>query len=515
MDKSRKESKPCEPLVRSMQRLQEVFNVSTMNAMKTRLESIAKQQGLGFHVTDGTCYLTADLFYLEVVLLACGDVQVVKVAPHGGAPVPSDTFLQLLRNKDFAMFSKKLGDLYSQYNIPGDAELKVKLFESLQVLGKDLEQISCLPSASVNQSSQVDNINYGIVGAVTFGKEDCPLTVHFYVSPESEEPVHTAQLNIGLCDVTHCLQMASSLSQPPQLDAHGFPKFKSPNEVPSDQVSACFLLKLQPAIAMVPSLWHKLSQITDMPVPVNDLQWAPLPTLLRAASSRERTAEDRDIISTVSVAEGGKHTYVFPVEAWEGRAHKATLVDSVPFTHLSHVPALLDLLRHQCAINAMLMSAMSSTCSTASFPHELHFEVLPESDTSFTLTFRRPDTDGLCVLVVDLPGSRQLTCRLFGAELDNPSLEECFSAVMKRTHSVPMTLQALYSKMMDLAPPADVSMTDTFPPSAAVPDQCEPTSVSQPQLLSEPQPSPPGDPPPPSAAFSPWTPNNYTLSELI
>lgn len=44
---------------------------------------------MGFHITDATCYLTADLFYLEVVLLPGGDVEEVKVAPHGGSPVVS------------------------------------------------------------------------------------------------------------------------------------------------------------------------------------------------------------------------------------------------------------------------------------------------------------------------------------------------------------------------------------------------------------------------------------------
>lgn len=77
---------------------------------------------MGFHTTEATCYLTADLFYLEVVLLPCGGVEDVKVAQHRGSPLvrraravhiklslficvvikltvlqPSKAFLQLLR----------------------------------------------------------------------------------------------------------------------------------------------------------------------------------------------------------------------------------------------------------------------------------------------------------------------------------------------------------------------------------------------------------------------------------
>ncbi|KAJ0022772.1 hypothetical protein NQD34_014906 [Periophthalmus magnuspinnatus] len=580
MDKSRDESKPCEPLMRSMQRLQEVFNVSSINGMKTRLETIAKQQGLGFHVRDGTCYLTADLFYLEVVLLPCGEVEVVKVAPLGGAPVIilNTCFCCLCRSKDFAKFSKRLGDLFSQYNIPGDNELKLKLFESLQALGKDLEQISHLPSILFYKF-----VHFYLICASLYKSH---LTLYkpsmTYSSALSvpEAQVHTAQLTIGLSDVPHRLQVASSISQPPQLDAHGYnlpqvyylfshtyavlvtfcrylfryPMFKSPNEVPCEQVPACFLLKLEPAVAMVPSLWNRLSQITDLPVPDVDLQWAPLPNRLSTDSHKE-TSDGQDVISAVTV-EGRMHTYVFPAEAWEG--HRGTLVDTVSFTHLSHVPALLKVLRHQCAINSALMSAITPKFDYVTnvwvLPglfSELHFEVLPETNTSFTVTFHRPDTDSLAVLVVDVPGSHQVTCRLFGAGLDDPSLEECISAVMRRCHSLPMTLQTLYSKLSertscpallssptsteqvdnDHVSPSDVSCamdtddtSNTFSHDPTVPEDhatalssYAAVSVSQSELVPEINPSPPVDPYPiaPVGVFSPWMTNNDQLAELI
>ena len=42
---------------------------------------------MGFHFSEATCYLTADLFYLEVALSLQGGVQDVKVAPHGQPPM--------------------------------------------------------------------------------------------------------------------------------------------------------------------------------------------------------------------------------------------------------------------------------------------------------------------------------------------------------------------------------------------------------------------------------------------
>lgn len=56
------------------------------------------------------------------------------------------------------------------------------------------------------------------------------------------------------------------------------------------------------------------------------------------------------------------HTYVFPAEAWEAASRAGGIaLDAVPFTHAAHVPRLVELLRHQCAINTLLRSCMSQS----------------------------------------------------------------------------------------------------------------------------------------------------------
>ncbi|XP_068570077.1 mediator of RNA polymerase II transcription subunit 1-like [Cebidichthys violaceus] len=522
MDKPKDESKPCKPLVRSLERLQEVFHVSSMNTMRSRLEVIAKQQRMGFHITEATCYLTADLFYLEVVLLPSGGVEEVKVAPHGGSPAPSESFLQLLRAKHFAEFSMKLAGLFTQYNIPGDNEIKLKLFASMQFLGKDLEQISQLPSVPKDSDPQMDMINNGRIGCLIAGKEDTPLTIQFHTTPTdgmkssdipllseevtaTEALVHAAQVTVGVSDATHELQMASVLPQPPQLDPHGLPVFLPSTEAPYETLPACFLLKLQPAVPMMLSFVNKLSQITAVAIPDVDLQWAPLPKLLtrRSPSSNSpgEIPDERDTIFTVPLPGGAMHRYVFPGASWEVPSQRATVADSIPFTHPAHVPALLELLRHQCAINALLRSCIAPQCDGAVC--DLHFEVLPESETSFSVTFHRPDMDSLAVLLVNVCDCNQITCTLFGLGLGDPSLDEYLSTVMKRFMSVPVTLKTLYSKLEETASaplspsrpvtteaendhsaPSSATVTDTngastaFSQSAAVPEDAVGASAS-------------------------------------
>ncbi|XP_029385511.1 mediator of RNA polymerase II transcription subunit 1-like [Echeneis naucrates] len=457
MDKPRVESKPCEPLVRSMERLQGEFNVSTMNTTRSRLEMIAKQQGMGFHVTEATCYLTADLFYVEVVLVPNGGVEEVKVAPQGRAPVSSESLLQLLRSKNFADFSVRLAGLFTQYNIPGDNEIKLKLFTSLQALGKDLQQLSPLPRAVKDSDTQIDKINYGRIGCLIAGKEDSPLAIQFYTAQTEllflkevtciRDVVQAAQVTVGISAVTHTLQMASVVPQPPQLDPHGYPVFLPLNEVPNETLPACFLLKLQPAVPVIMSFVNKLSQITDVTIPDADLQWAPLPKLLTRGSltpnSLMETSDEQDTIFTVGLPADVMHTCILPRDAWESSAQRATVMESVPFTHPAHVPAILDLLRHQCAINSLLRSCATPQCSVC----HLQFEVFPESDTSFSVTFHPPETDSLAVLLVNISDSRQITCRLFGLAACDSSIDQYVSTIMNRCMSIPVTLRALYSKL--------------------------------------------------------------------
>ncbi|KAM8822391.1 mediator of RNA polymerase II transcription subunit 1-like isoform 2-T3 [Spinachia spinachia] len=461
MDKPKDKSKPCEPLVRSLERLQEVFNVSSVKTMRARLEMIARQRGMGFHLTEATCYLTADLFYLEVVLLPYGGVEEVKVAPHGKSPVPSESLLRLLRSKDFEEFSVKLAALFTQYNIPGDGETRLKLFSSMQWLWNDLEQISQLPSVPKDSDPRVDMINYGRSGCLMAGKEDSPMTIQFHTAPtdgtetsdRQESLVQAARVTVGVSEAAHRLQMASLLPQPPQLDPQGHPVFLSLAEAPHETLPACFLLKLQPAVPMTVAFVNRLSQITGVAIPHVDLQWAPLPKLLTGRSLGSNLPgeppDGQDTVSTVHVPGGAAHRYVLLAAAWDVPAQRAAAVHSIPFTHPAHVAALLQLLRHQSAVNTLLRSCVGPPGDGAGSVCDLHLEVLPESETSFSVTFQRPDVDSLAVLLVNVRDANQITCTLFGSGIVDPSVDEHLSCVMKKSVSVPATLKTLHGKLRE------------------------------------------------------------------
>ncbi|XP_077481057.1 mediator of RNA polymerase II transcription subunit 1-like [Stigmatopora argus] len=435
MDKPRDAGKPCQPIVGALERLQQVFNGSSMNVTRSRLELTARQHGLGFHFTEATCYLTAELFYLEVTLLPCGSVEGVKVAPHGRDPDSSDSLLQPLRSKNFAEFSTKLQDVVSLYNIPGESETKLKLFAALQHVWKDLRAMSHLPRVGGDGEQTTDAVNDGLLGRLEAEKSDCPLTIHLDSVPIGEENGggHLAdghqmcvRVTVAPSHLSQKLQVASVVQLPLQMDPQGFPML----EPPTQEFPAYFVLRLQPPLPLSKFFSHKIHQITEVVVRDTDLQWTPLPHLLwRGCSDAARDS-------------------VFPGEAWRAPAGTGTPTEAVPFGTAAHVPRLLEVLRHQCAINALLRSCAHKTAN-----EEQAFEVRPETDVSFSVTFQPPKRDSLAVLLVSLPDANQITCRLYGLGTDAAILEEYLSGVIKRCASIPLALRALYGK---LSPPADL-----------------------------------------------------------
>ncbi|XP_020568279.2 mediator of RNA polymerase II transcription subunit 1 isoform X2 [Oryzias latipes] len=450
MEKSRIESKPCEPLVRSLERLQDVLHAPCRSVTRSRLEMIAQQQGMGFHVTEDTCYLTADLFYLEVLLPPCGGVQEVKVALHGEGPVPSESFLKTLRSEDFAAFSTRLKDLFTQYNIPGDNEIKLKLLESLQFLVRDLQKMT---GEAEDCDPQQQLVNNNRTGCLVAGKEDGLLTVLFYKPPN--DVMQTAQVTVGASAVPRRLQMASVLPEPLQLDSQGCPVGAPPSEVPGEMLPACFLLRLKPPVPVLSSFVEKLSLITDVAVAQTDQQWAPLHRLLMAGSqSAEETSDQLDLFTVKVLPDGETQRYVFPGASWDAPEQRATVVEAVSFTHPAQVPALLQLLRHQCAVNALLRSCWASQSAAPASPtgtpsDSQLFEVRPESSTSFSVTFTHPRTHSLAVLLVSVCGPQQITCRTFGAETSEAFLEDH----MKNFLSIPATMKMLLSRLETASPP--------------------------------------------------------------
>ncbi|XP_066538814.1 mediator of RNA polymerase II transcription subunit 1-like isoform X2 [Hoplias malabaricus] len=462
MDRTRKDKRPCEPVMRCLQKINEALNVASVNAMLTRLEMIAKQRGLGSHrsPTEMACYLTGDLFYLEVLLLPGGSVEDVKLAQHGEAPQSSLSLLELLRSKKFEEFSHKLEDIASLYNIPGDSDTKIKVYTSLQHLQKDLLKISNLPRNLIESDVHADMVLNGRIGSILPCKEGHLMRFQYYISPSDilmevlrqGEGKHgqVAMVVVGSSGTPHQLQMESLIPTPPHVDSQGLPVFNLMSESNSVLLPAVFHLKLQPPLPTLSSFIQKMSQITDVTLEA-DLQEEPLFQLIKNDRLKDKTWErlclgnDTHFLMTLPDAE--LHSYVFCDPEWKCDSWKGALIHTVPFTHPAHVPAILELLRHQSVINTLLASCVSSHEHQPGLVCDLSCEILPESDCSFSVTFSLLDSDSLAILLVSVVDCHQVRCKLLTADLVDHTLDVYISRVLTRCMSIPITMRAIRKKM--------------------------------------------------------------------
>ncbi|KYO43185.1 hypothetical protein Y1Q_0017512 [Alligator mississippiensis] len=77
------------PLFSCLEKIQKTLNAKSLAAMMNQLECLSKQKELNSHISpNGTsCYITSDMFYVEVQLEKDGKVIDVKLAHPGEAPV--------------------------------------------------------------------------------------------------------------------------------------------------------------------------------------------------------------------------------------------------------------------------------------------------------------------------------------------------------------------------------------------------------------------------------------------
>ncbi|XP_062377535.1 mediator of RNA polymerase II transcription subunit 1-like isoform X1 [Sardina pilchardus] len=461
------------PLSGCLQRLQEALNVSSLNAMVSRLEVIAKQRGLGSHLspTETACYLTADLFYLEVLLKPDGGVDDVKVALHGEAPVSNKLLLQLLRQKLFDDFSTKLDDLSSLYNIPGDNDVKVKVCTALQFMEKDLLTISHMPRSLKENDVYIDTVLNGRVGKIVPSGPGTPMKIQYAISPSNrllqrhcgdvDGLTQDAVVTLGPREGTHRLQLASLIPSPPQTDPQGFPLFSPLEEVASESLPATFILRLQPAVGLCSSVIQQMEKITDVK-PEADQQWAPLLQLLIRSTLGEKGFQEswnpgKDANFLVTLPGNQVHGYALSGPAWSGSAWEGALIDAIPFTHPAHVPLLLELLRYQSALNMLLASCIKGQQHYPGTSSDLYCEVLPESDSSFSITFLLPGTSSLAVLLVTVVDIRQVCCQLFAPTLIDADMNDYISRVMTRCMSIPITMRAIYKRLIFTDPSGTTS----------------------------------------------------------
>ncbi|XP_069469935.1 mediator of RNA polymerase II transcription subunit 1-like [Ambystoma mexicanum] len=447
------------PMLHSLEKLQRSLKVRSLSTMVNRLELLSKQKGLEYHVspTGKGCYITSDMFYVEILVRKNGDVVDVKLAHHGEAPTACEELLHLLRVKDFEAFGKNMEGLLAMYQIPGDNEVKAKVHIALQTLEKDLMGIAMLDGSSTQNANKVSAILHGKVGHLEPRKGGSPMTVEYYASPYQllEEKLNPgaavcgvkALVTVGSSDALHKLPIMSLLAGSQPVDS-GEPEFLPLTDELCMDLPACFFLTFLQPVPIMMCLIRKMQNITGLPV--YGTKVGPLYDLIiqstHSADNSEYTFDKQHFL--VTLPDSQKHCYFINNCSCKGDILMGVLVIKIPFTHPKHMPCILEVLRHQSVYNTLISSCVSKCGTSASVSEFLHFEVFPQTNTSFCVSFQNPLGCSLACVAVDVVNSQQLQCKL---HVDSESLasictNEFIVKVMECCMSIPVTMRAIFKK---------------------------------------------------------------------
>ncbi|KAM8967053.1 mediator of RNA polymerase II transcription subunit 1-like [Pelodytes ibericus] len=412
------------PVLKCKDILQDAVKEKSLSVLLTRIESISKQRGLESHLGPNgrTCYITSEMFYIEVQVKRNGNVDFVKIAYHGEAPKNCLELHRCLRIKDFNGFGRNLEGLLNLYNIPGNSDTKAKVYNALQCLEADLQNVFDLESFEIKD--KVTAVLHGKVGYLTPRMSGTPMKIEYYVSPyklldeklNPGSPVvgDTASVTVMGTKLLHQLQISQLFNMPQEKES------SIPNKL-SAALPACFSFTFfEPVLLTLPVI-QKTQNITD--------------------------CKDQ--------------CYYIHCNK-EDHATDGTLVNCITFTNPSHIPPILELLRQQTVFNTLVCSCISSNTNTKACAELLHFEVSLRPNFSICISFQHPTGFSLCCVSIDVVSSRQFKCNIYTDKSDPPfpCTEEFIIKVMESCLSIPVTMRTIFKKVRKVKPESETEISE-------------------------------------------------------
>uniref|UniRef100_A0A8C1NBU9 Mediator of RNA polymerase II transcription subunit 1 n=1 Tax=Cyprinus carpio TaxID=7962 RepID=A0A8C1NBU9_CYPCA len=422
---------------------------------------------LGSHLSPSRteCYITSDMFYVEVHLDKAGKLVDVKVAHHGENPVSCPELIQHLRDKNFDEFSEHLKGLVNLYKLPGDNKLKTKMYLALQSLELDLTKMMHMFRIATNANT-VETILHGSVGLLTARSGGHLVSLQCYVSPNDifEEgtgaqlnytDVNSVSMSVTVEGTTsvYKLPIAPLITGSHPVDKKGTPSFSSVTNSNCVDLPACFFLKMNRLMPFSLSYIKKMGGTTGIPVFETTPTLFPLYDLIIKSQLHEEgeaslPALTKSMLFYASLP-GQQHCYFLNGDApvQDGRSLQGAYVSKIPFRHPAQVPALLDIIRHQAAYNTLIGSCVKKTYVKEDTSGLLQFEVCPLTDSSFSVSFQHPVNESLVCVVMEVIDSRQVACKLYKGLSDALICTDDFiTKVVQRCMSIPVTMRAIRRK---------------------------------------------------------------------
>lgn len=375
-----------------------------------------------------------------------------KVAHHGD-PVSCPELCRVLQENDFVTFTAHLEGLIAIYQLNCEKSRKQKAYVALQALESDLATIAELQKFLNDPRQLVCKSPVGILQARRGG---FPMQLTFFVSPYdlidptgktsvipfTVENVLSRKLGQSVSisienSAQHKLQTGSLITSIDGKSIGKMPNFGPLTQLNSLSLPACFTMKLAAPMPLDSECIKKIQKVTNIEISGAQTAMAPLIELITKRSGTQNQAfhvklPDQD------------HTYHM-----NGGQRQGAIVSSIPFTHPTHVPPVLELLRQQSLFNALISSCVRDQPSAAANAHV--FEVQAASLTSLCVSFEHPlDNESLVTIEISLTDILGLKCKAYfcsqQSELNQFLNEEAAAKVLQLSFSIPIMMRSILEK---------------------------------------------------------------------
>ncbi|CAH4027327.1 unnamed protein product [Pieris brassicae] len=466
-------------LQKCLDSLQHCIKVSSLQSLIERLECLSRQLGLKFVVgTSGVnLFISSDMFYLEILVESSGNVKDVKIHHEGKIEQQScEELVQCIARGDFADFTAQLEGLTAVYQLNAEKKVKCKAFSALQSLEEDLCTMRQLQSFIKDPWTQVHKSPIGFLQRRRGGHA---MRLTYFVSPyelldkdKGLQPL-TAELltdgrpspSNGLTSLVtpsrtlighsalvllegsaaNKLQLAPIISSGQRVGKGNGPVYAQLVPHNSAMLPACFTLKLSQPTPLCAGLSKLIHATTEVEVGGD---WANSKPMLGLIAQQAYNSLVPGKIIELNLSKG---LFVKLPDQWqcfflcERRGLEGCVVQSIPFTHPSHVPQLLAALRQQALFNALIASCVrAQTKHVVDLESVLMFEVSALSWQHISISLEHPLDETMATVELEL--GEPATPRATVYTLNSPArdhVDDYISKVLQKSHSIPITLRSL------------------------------------------------------------------------
>ncbi|XP_046853333.1 mediator of RNA polymerase II transcription subunit 1-like isoform X2 [Xenia sp. Carnegie-2017] len=452
-----------------LDKIQGVIRENNLTVTKDRLKLVTEQVGLKFDVstTYTECFISSDMFYVEVQLEDSGNVLEVKVQHGDLPPVTCAALTSILRRRDYNEFLKHMQGLANLYQLSGDAFQKSKILQALDSLEKDLEKIACSDGGKLFEES----VLAGPVGFLTPRQGGQLMHLTYFATPLELRNENVSKINenfdlhsLVLSKFGRSLSISLEQSKPRLLPTssllsdeyspdQGGNMYLSINETNSEELPASFVMHLDRPLVVSAAILEKIHSTLENFKGEKFVQRSKafLDCLIIKKWLKEKKLQYNSKMAYRQKLPGEEHVYRISEKDLQGslslNSNVGVVISRIPFTHCQNVVKIIQLLRQQLVYNHILTSVLSSEQldETANYQDYTGpcFDVSTSSPLVVVITFEDPIAACLASVEFQVKPDCSIAVRF------NPrksAFYDCgyVSRVIQKCLSIPVTMKYIF-----------------------------------------------------------------------